>query len=133
MTFQLCETINIHILWLTGYYIFIQHRHKLCVVFEAFLRVENRKKDIVLENNSFGERVFGTICYIKHLIIWGYFSRKPMFPLFLHLPEKKCPRSKWAIFKHESDKNKKCLQVILELCLSSSVARLQPTPAYIEA
>ena len=50
-----------------------------------------------------------------------------MFLLFLRLPEKG-PRSKWTIYKHESDKNKKCLSSCL-----SSVACLQPTPAYVEA
>ena len=71
----------------------------------------------------------------------------------------KSPRSKWTIYKHESDKNKKllsvgyfgilsvicpssiclssvylsvvCVSVCLPVCLSS-VARLQPTPAYVE-
>ena len=32
-----------------------------------------------------------------------------MFPLFLQLPEKKCPRPKWTIYKHVSDNSKKCL------------------------
>ena len=56
-----------------------------------------------------------------------YFSSKPMFPLFTR-PTEKSPRPKWAKYKYESDKNKKyLLSVIL------SVARLQLTPAYVEA
>ena len=51
---------------------------------------------------------------------WSYISSKPMFPLFLQLPEKG-PTPKWTIYKHVSDKSKKCLTVILEFCLSSSV------------
>ena len=47
--------------------------------------------------------------------------------------QKKGPRSKWTIYKHVLDNSKKCLTVgNLEFCLSSSVARQQPTPAYVE-
>ena len=50
------------------------------------------------------------------------------FPLFLQLPEKG-PRAKWIMYKHVSDNSKKCL-FVGKFCLS--VARLQPTPAYVE-
>ena len=40
----------------------------------------------------------------------------PMFPLFLPYPEKG-PKPKWTIYKHVSEHSKKCLSVILELCL----------------
>ena len=53
-----------------------------------------------------------------------------MLPLFLQLPEKG-PRPKWTICKHVSDNSKKCLSVGNFWILSA--ARLQPTPAYVEA
>ena len=52
---------------------------------------------------------------------------------------KKVPRPKWTIYKHVSDNSKKGLSIgNFFFCLSSlssvySVARLQPTPAYVEA
>ena len=47
---------------------------------------------------------------------------------------KEGPRPKLTIYKHVSDKNKKCLSVgnFWILYQSSSVARLQPTLAYLE-
>ena len=51
--------------------------------------------------------------------------------------DKKGPRHKWTIYKHESDQNNKCLSVgnfgILSVIRRLSVARLQPTPVYLEA
>ena len=46
----------------------------------------------------------------KVLQFLGYFSSKPMFPLFMQLPEKS-PRLKFIIYKHVSDNSKKCLSV----------------------
>ena len=52
---------------------------------------------------------------------------------------KKGPRQKWTIYKHVSDKSKKCLFVgnsgivSVVICRLPSVSRLQPTPAYVEA
>ena len=52
---------------------------------------------------------------------------------------KKGPRPKWTIYKHISDNSKKCLSVgsfeilsVVVIC-RLYVARLQPTPAYVEA
>ena len=44
------------------------------------------------------------------IYILDYFLSKPMFPIFLQLP-KKGLRPKWTIYKHVSDKSKKCLSV----------------------
>ena len=56
------------------------------------------------------------IWFSLHSAFWSalqvlvYFSSKPMFPLVLLLPEKG-PIPKWTIYKHVSDKNKKCMSV----------------------
>ena len=47
-----------------------------------------------------------------------------MFPLFLPLP-KKGPRTKWTIISTSQTK--------IKICLSSFVARVQPTAVYVEA
>ena len=53
----------------------------------------------------------------------------------LRLPEKKGPRPKWTIYKHKSVKNEKYLSIvnfgIPSVVVWCSVARLQPTPAYV--
>ena len=54
-----------------------------------------------------------------------------MFSLFLRLLEKG-PRFKWALYKHESDKNYKCLSVGNFVILSASLTRLQPKTVYEE-
>ena len=59
-----------------------------------------------------------------YLSILVYFYSKPMQTLFLAI-FKKCLRPKWAIYKHISNKSKKCLSVILEFCLSSVIYHLQ--------
>ena len=43
-------------------------------------------------------------------LVLDWLSSNPMFPLFFQLLEK-CPWPKWTIYKHESDKNRKCLSV----------------------
>ena len=44
-------------------------------------------------------------------VILGYFSSKPMFPLFLQLADKKAPRPKSTIYKYVLDNSKKCMSV----------------------
>ena len=56
-----------------------------------------------------------------------------MFPLFATYG-KKTPGPKWTIYKHKSDKDKKCLSNgNFRILPSSSTVRQQPTPAYVEA
>ena len=90
--------------------IFIDFKH-LLISFK-FLFTVNAKEMFLQKNNC---RCFSLL-----------FS-KPLLLLVFQLPEKG-PRPKWTIYKH--DINKKCLSVISDFCLLSSVVRLQPTPGF---
>ena len=56
---------------------------------------------------------------------WLTFQVNLCFPLFCNF-RKKVPRPKWTIYKHKSDKNKKCVSVgnfkILSVTCSASAA-----------
>ena len=60
-----------------------------------------------------------------------YFSSKPMSPLFSQLPEKVLYTNGLYINSFQTILRNVCLSAILEFCLLS-LARLQPTPAYVE-
>ena len=62
----------------------------------------------------------------------GYFSVTLCSHYFCNF-HKKGPRPKWTIYKHVLDDSKKCLSVVVVVVCRLSVARLQPTPAYVEA
>ena len=74
---------------------------------------------------------------MKLYYIFFYFSVNLCFHYFCDF-QKKDPRPKWTIYKHESGKNKKCLSVgnfgILSVfAYHLSVTLLQPKLAYVEA
>ena len=79
--------------------------------------------------------IFFSIHFLNSFNILIYFSVNLCYHYFCNF---QIEISKWTIFKHESDKNKKCLSVgnfenlsIVVDCLS--VTRLQPTLVYVEA
>ena len=81
-------------------------------------------------NDRFSDVIdFWAFSYELTYHIFVYFSSKPMFPLFLWLPQKK---TQIIIYK---TKIRIVVLVILKFCLCFLwfVARLQPTSAYVEA
>ena len=71
--------------------------------------------------------VYLSIVLLGYFLSMGYFSGNPMFLLFLQLPEKS------FIYKNISDNSKKCLSVCRRRRRPLlSVARLQPTPTYVQ-
>ena len=71
------------------------------------------------------------ICHFFAMLktCFGLLYSKPMLTFFFAI--KKGPRLKWTTYKHVSDKSKKCLSLILEFCLSSSLSAFVLAPAYI--
>ena len=67
-----------------------------------------------------------------YMHILGYFSSNPMFPLFLQPPKKVLDPNGPYISMSQTEIRNVSLSVRSEFCLWS-VARLQPTPAYVEA
>ena len=126
--------------------LFDQSSHYFC---EKSPRPRWRIRNVCLSVIS---EFFLSVCCCLFLV---YFYYKPMQTIFAisgrkvldqngpyintssvvcHLFSVFCHMVKWIIYKHVSDKSKKCLSVG-NFCLSSSysVAHLQPTLAYVEA
>ena len=86
--------------------------------------MHNFMHNILLSIIMFLETYFLHILWSLFLENFLRFSNKSMFPLFYDIQKERYS------YKHESNKNKKCLSVgNIEIL---SVARLQHTPAYVE-